>query len=382
MVWDNVMLPFKIFPSPACFPTKRDLVPVFHDYSLTIKDHDTIAYFQSLLRYEFSNPIILLQALTHPSCDNAGLLSYQRLEFLGDAILGLIVTEILFDMPNDFSPAELTEWRALAVGNDLLAVIAIQNKIHEHIRENSPPLRRDINEFSSRVGVKGMTSLSDVTQQQQQHYPPPLGRGSLSGEDDCDDNDDGERCPEEEFKLQGQGKDVNPPKVLGDIIEALIAAILLDSGWDVTPCVSVVRQLIFEPLVEPAIMNGSGLSPFRHPVSVVHEIVAALGCQRFRAVFQLNAPVLQPLLTSQGSQGYGSHGTDHIRTAANSPQTMQCHITCHGTTLATSCAQNKARARRAACLQLISGESGSLVDLIRERCDCVGTTPLSREPAV
>ncbi|QFU16612.1 ribonuclease III [Microvirga thermotolerans] len=51
---------------------------------------------QETLGYRFERPELLAEALTHVSAPGAGGQSYQRLEFLGDRVLGLIVAEMLY----------------------------------------------------------------------------------------------------------------------------------------------------------------------------------------------------------------------------------------------------------------------------------------------
>ena len=53
---------------------------------------------QKILGYEFKNPEILLAAITHPSATEGKPVkfSYERLEFLGDSILGAVVASEAF----------------------------------------------------------------------------------------------------------------------------------------------------------------------------------------------------------------------------------------------------------------------------------------------
>ncbi|HLB29616.1 MAG TPA: ribonuclease III [Dehalococcoidia bacterium] len=76
----------------------------------------------------FRDPSLLEEALTHPSYINEnpipGRASYQRLEFLGDAALGLIVAQDLYRMHPDFDEGQLTELRSALVRRDALARVA------------------------------------------------------------------------------------------------------------------------------------------------------------------------------------------------------------------------------------------------------------------
>ncbi len=76
------------------------------------------------LGHGFSSPALLRRALTHPSRaneDGAPGESNERLEFLGDAVLGLVVAELLMISHPGASEGELTHARAEAVKRDALA---------------------------------------------------------------------------------------------------------------------------------------------------------------------------------------------------------------------------------------------------------------------
>lgn len=55
------------------------------------------ARFRDALGHDFADPRLLRQALTHPSAPGRGDDAFQRLEFLGDRVLGLIVAEMLLE---------------------------------------------------------------------------------------------------------------------------------------------------------------------------------------------------------------------------------------------------------------------------------------------
>lgn len=71
---------------------------------------------------------LLLQALRHRSwcAENPGWESNERLEFLGDSVLGLIVTTHLFRTYSDIPEGELTKVRASVVNSATLAEVAIE----------------------------------------------------------------------------------------------------------------------------------------------------------------------------------------------------------------------------------------------------------------
>jgi len=86
-----------------------------------------------ILGHTFIDQSLLLQALTHPSyineVRNSSDADYQRLEFLGDAVLGLVLADQLFQMFPDFSEGDLSRLRASLVDQRKLAELAVSLKI-------------------------------------------------------------------------------------------------------------------------------------------------------------------------------------------------------------------------------------------------------------
>ncbi len=88
------------------------------------------------LGYKFRNALLLAEALTHPSIslerkdypfDN------QRLEFLGDAVLQLVVTEHLYQLYPDFSEGQLTKLRTRIVSRTALKSLAHTLDLGRHL---------------------------------------------------------------------------------------------------------------------------------------------------------------------------------------------------------------------------------------------------------
>lgn len=73
------------------------------------------------LSYQFKNPALLRQALTHPSM---GKNDNQRLEFLGDAVLQYVMSDLLFATHPDSQEGSLTHLRALLVCEAALSQVA------------------------------------------------------------------------------------------------------------------------------------------------------------------------------------------------------------------------------------------------------------------
>ncbi|MGH9151022.1 MAG: ribonuclease III [Acidimicrobiales bacterium] len=123
------------------------------------------------LGWRFSDPSLLERAMAHRSwcAEVAGEESNERLEFLGDAVLGLVVTDHIFRAYPDLPEGELAKVRASVVNSALLAEVAAE------------------------LGIGGFLCL---------------GKG--------------------EDASGGREK----PSILADAMEAVIGAVYLDGGWD------------------------------------------------------------------------------------------------------------------------------------------------------
>ena len=96
-----------------------------------------LAAWQEILGVSFNDPSLLERALVHRSYinENPGfaLVSNERLEFLGDAVLGLVVAERLYqDFPH-FTEGEMTKLRAALVCQDTLARIARTVRLGDYL---------------------------------------------------------------------------------------------------------------------------------------------------------------------------------------------------------------------------------------------------------
>jgi len=82
------------------------------------------------LGYDFDNPTLLIQALTHRSAKGA---HNERLEFLGDSILGFIIAEQLFQQFPKENEGDLTRMRSSLVKGVTLAEIARNFDLGQHL---------------------------------------------------------------------------------------------------------------------------------------------------------------------------------------------------------------------------------------------------------
>jgi ribonuclease-3 len=102
----------------------RALVEVVHDRQMTRRPKRTEALEQRI-GYQFKDKVLLDRALTHISAAKRGRAdSYQRLEFLGDHVLGLVVSDMLFRAYPKADEGELSRRLADLVRQDACADVA------------------------------------------------------------------------------------------------------------------------------------------------------------------------------------------------------------------------------------------------------------------
>lgn len=123
---------------------------------------------EAILGYRFADRSLLESALTHASGADHRLASNERMEFLGDAILGAVVCEQLYEQFPDFLEGDLTKLKSVVVSRMTCAKISHELGIEPFL-----------------ILGKGMTNSPTV-----------------------------------------------PPSVLSDVFESLVAAIYLDGGRD------------------------------------------------------------------------------------------------------------------------------------------------------
>ncbi|MBF0342832.1 MAG: ribonuclease III [Nitrospirae bacterium] len=100
--------------------------------------YNQIGRLEKGLNYTFKKKELLIEALTHRSYfhekpDKSHKYN-ERFEFLGDAVLGLSITEILFRENTSFSEAEMSKLKAYLVSREMLSQIAADLEIGSYIR--------------------------------------------------------------------------------------------------------------------------------------------------------------------------------------------------------------------------------------------------------
>ncbi len=97
---------------------------------------EKLSFFEQIIKYHFKKKDLLITALTHPSYNlqNEGVIdNYQRLEFLGDAVLSFIITDELYKYYPKEREGELARYRSVLISGTGLAKYARKIKLSDFV---------------------------------------------------------------------------------------------------------------------------------------------------------------------------------------------------------------------------------------------------------
>ena len=195
--------------------------------------------------YHFKYPRLLRSAFVHPSQPFMweNIPNYQRLEFLGDSLLDMAFIIHLFYQYPDKDPQWLTEHKTPMVCNKFLGAVCVKLGWHTHIRQNTAILSSQIRDY-----------VNEVQEAERE------AKGAVD-------------------YWVGVSE---PPKCLADVVEAFVAAIFVDSGFDFN-----VVQHFFELHLKPffADMTLGAYENFasNHPTTRLTRLLSInFGCSDWR----------------------------------------------------------------------------------------------------
>ncbi|CAM4797342.1 unnamed protein product [Rotaria magnacalcarata] len=224
--------------------------------------------FEQLIGYRFHQRAYLIQAFTHASYSyNTITDCYQRLEFLGDAVLDYVITRYLYEHPKRHSPGELTDLRSALVNNNIFAYIAVKYDFHKYFRCHSNELFLLIDKFVQAQKDKSTwcgfdeCNLGDDDDENDEFFYYDFLTSSASNNKDTysatmtcavddehlsnshdEQNDDSINEPDE-------WEETEVPKCLGDIFESVAGAIFLDSNKSFNTVWKIYYRML-KPFIE------------------------------------------------------------------------------------------------------------------------------------
>ncbi len=89
-------------------------------------EQETLQRIEQITGYKFSDADLLQKALTHSSAVEQRVLSNERLEFFGDAVLGVVICQILFEQFPNYLEGSLTKIKSAIVSRRICSKVAKQ----------------------------------------------------------------------------------------------------------------------------------------------------------------------------------------------------------------------------------------------------------------
>ncbi|XP_034479318.1 endoribonuclease Dicer [Drosophila innubila] len=228
------------------------------------------AHLERNLGYTFRDRAYLLQALTHPSNPTNRLTGcYQELEFIGDAILDFLISAYIFEHKTRMTPGQLTDLRSALVNNTTLACICVRHRFHFFILAENAKLSESIQSFVQFQESQNhrVTNQVRILMEERDVQPEPL-----DSDDEMDFAEVAAAAKANAIKSAEETQmgdynishNVDVPKALGDVLEALIAAVYLDCRN-----LQTTWQVIYR-LFEPELMEFSRNVPM-NPIRQLNE---------------------------------------------------------------------------------------------------------------
>jgi ribonuclease III len=118
---------------PAVRPRSKAKIKTDPPIKLSADQLTMIAGCENKLGYSFEDKTTLFEALTHSSFAEKRINSYERMEFLGDAILGFVVCEYLFQKFPEWNEGDLTKVKSNVVSRQTCSMIGRELGLAEYL---------------------------------------------------------------------------------------------------------------------------------------------------------------------------------------------------------------------------------------------------------
>ena len=222
-----------LLPLEAWIPIPEANTILFEAAS-TEFEPSNIEIIETLIGHTFTKKTLLLEALTHASYNgpHANVRSYERLEFLGDAILDYIISKRLFEHTPELGHQKMHEVRTSMANASFLAFRMFETTVEEE-HTNKTTFERQSTHRALWQFLRHNSNNHDLIISREvalkQHQESKSQILKALNED--------MRFPWHLFALNDSAK------FLSDIVESIIGAIYVDSHGSIPACEIFVRRL-------------------------------------------------------------------------------------------------------------------------------------------
>ncbi|KAJ6091607.1 hypothetical protein N7467_003576 [Penicillium canescens] len=250
--------------SPAIVPAGKGVSNLINQHRLA-----------NLIGYTFNDPALLTEALTHPSCEyDLSTQSYQRLEFLGDAVLDMVVMAVFPNHPVEMDQGTMTILKHSVVNANLLAFLCMDLAVYEE--SPSVPQFATDGRFSHAPRYDQIhlwlflrshgPNITDAREACVQRYHALRDQihHALN------------HAAEYPWELFAR---LAADKFFSDIIESVLGAMFVDSGGNLDVCNSFIERLGLLSYVRRVIADGVNVV---HPRNIAQSMVKGAGTLVFK----------------------------------------------------------------------------------------------------
>ncbi|KAL4075936.1 hypothetical protein J3A83DRAFT_4088626 [Scleroderma citrinum] len=254
----------------------------------------TVESVEAIIGHDFCHPHVLRSALIHASVEGYDATYYERLEFIGDAILDFMVVRYIFGRDEKLSPGAMTMLKGAMVSNSVLAAVCVSSGLYKHLHYDSYPLGSSFAAYVERLELRRLQEIESATRQ--------------------------ERSPGQYWL------DIEPPKALSDLVESLIGALFISDGYQ-----PIGTEVFFNKVLKPFYDQHITLKTLsHHPTKILFELLQKHGCQHF----------------------------EMVKERCDSRQETRCDVVVHDIILASATATTVNTASRAASLTALDALEG------------------------
>ncbi|KAI1274314.1 hypothetical protein F5Y07DRAFT_220865 [Xylaria sp. FL0933] len=216
---------------------------------------DLASEIEKKMGYKFRYPRLLRSAFTHPSYGSIyeGIPNYQRLEFLGDALLDMVCVDYLFHRFPGADPQWLTEHKMAMVSNQFLGCLCVSLSFQKHMVSMNANLQKEIADYVHMI-TEARTQAEDAAE------ACGLRRAA--------------------YARNYWVKEKRSPKCLPDIVEAYVGAVFVDSQFNYEEV-----QRFFDTHIRPYFEDMHLYDTYanNHPVTLLSNVLATeFRCTRWR----------------------------------------------------------------------------------------------------
>ena len=220
-------------PLPEC--VEMTLTRVAHTDEVSTQLNNV----ESMLGYTFRRKLLLVEALTHASYQyDDRTVSYERMEFLGDALLDMIVADFLYKYPGKtYPPHDIHIRKSAVVNTHFLAYICLRSSLDIDASMPGPGRRGEI-------VIQSKTNTIHLFQCLQHSSPVVLEDQKLTSRryDKVKDEIEAALTTGKMYPWAALTR-LQAPKLFSDMVESLIGAVYLDSKGNMDTVKDLLRKL-------------------------------------------------------------------------------------------------------------------------------------------